>query len=205
MYDTTDMTQMSPVVPNALQERVRRELEPGEMIRWMEQPIPRFFSPATIGMVLFGIPWTAFAVFWICGASGFKMPNLAGGGFALFPLFGLPFVLVGIGMLSSPLWAYQKTLKTVYVITGQRAITIEGGWTTTVRSYRPDQLKGMYRKERRNGVGDVILGQRVWTDSDNDRRSMDVGFMNVRDARRVERLVNELAALARQEKGSPCS
>jgi len=43
-------------------------------------------------------------------------------------------------------------------------------------------------------MGDVILGQRVWADSDNDRRSMDVGFMNVRDAKRVERLVQELAA-----------
>ena len=198
MYDATDMTQAQQMVSSDLQERVRRELEPGEMIRWMEQPVPRFFAPATIGMVIFGIPWTAFAVFWICGASGFKMPNFHGGGFAFFPLFGLPFVLIGIGMLSAPLWAYRKALKTVYVITGGRALVIETGRTSTIRSYRPDQLRGAYRKERRNGTGDVILGQRVWTDSDNDRRSMDVGFMNVRDAKRVERLVNEVAALAGQ-------
>jgi hypothetical protein len=204
MFDATDMTQAAQMVSGELQERVRRELEPGEMIRWMEQPVPRFFSPATVGMVLFGIPWTAFALFWICGASGFKMPNFSGGGFALFPLFGLPFVLIGIGMLSSPLWAYRKALKTVYVITSGRALVIEAGRTSTIRSYRPDQLRDAYRKERRNGSGDVILGQRVWTDSDNDRRSMDVGFMNVRDAKRVERLVNDLAALARQETGKPC-
>ena len=58
------------MIPENLQERVRRELDAGESIRWMEQPIPRFFSGATIGAVLFAIPWTAFAVFWICGASG---------------------------------------------------------------------------------------------------------------------------------------
>jgi hypothetical protein len=188
------MTYGQVSVPVELEERVRRELEVGESIRWMGQPVPRFFAPTTIGAVLFGIPWTAFALFWMCGASGFKLPNFSQGGFAFFPLFGIPFVLIGFGMLSSPLWAYRKALKTVYAITNRRAIAIEGGWTTTVRSFRPDQLKTVYRKERRNGIGDVILGQRVWTDSDNDRRSVDVGFMNVRDAKRVERLVQELAA-----------
>lgn len=193
----TDMTFERATVPEALAERVRRELDAGESLRWMEQPVPRFFSAGTVGMVLFAIPWTAFAVFWICGAAGFKVPDFRHGGFAFFPLFGVPFVLVGIGMLSSPLWAYRKALKTVYAITGQRAILFEGGWTMTIRSYRPEQLKSAYRKERRNGVGDVILGQRVWTDSDNDRRSTEIGFMNVRDVKRVERLIQELAATAK--------
>jgi hypothetical protein len=195
--DSGAMTYEQPTVPEELAGRVRSELEPGEAVRWMEQPIPRYLAPASIGMVLFGLPWTAFALFWICGASGFKCPDFSKGGFAFFPLFGLPFVLVGFGMLSSPLWAYRKLLKTVYVITNRRAILFEGGWTTTVRSYRPDQLKDAYRKERRNGVGDVVLGQRVWTDSDSGRQSVDVGFMNVRDAKRVERLIQELAAAAR--------
>lgn len=195
--DSGTMTYEQPTVPDELAGRVRSELEPGESVRWMEQPIPRYFAPATIGMVLFGLPWTAFALFWICGASGFKFPDFSKGGFVFFPLFGLPFVLIGFGLLSSPLWAYRKVLKTVYVITNRRAILFEGGWTTTVRSYRPDQLKDAYRKERRNGVGDVVLGQRVWTDSDNDRLSMDVGLMNVRDVKRVERLIQELAAAAR--------
>jgi hypothetical protein len=193
-----DMTQTPGLATNAFVARVRRELEPGESIRWMEQPIPRFFSCGTVAIVLFSIPWTAFAIFWICGAAGFKAPNFHEGGFAFFPLFGVPFVLIGLGMMLTPVWAYRKALKTVYAITSRRALAIEGGWTTTVRSYRPDQLTNVYRKERRGGVGDVILGQKVWTDSDNDRRSMEVGFMNVRDVRRVERLIQELAATAKQ-------
>lgn len=191
-----DMTFERPAVPEALAERVRRELDAGESIRWMEQPIPRFFSAGTVALFLFAIPWTAFAVFWICGASGFKTPDFRHG-FDFFPLFGLPFVLIGLGLLSSPVWAYRKALKMVYVITSRRAISFEGGWTTTIRSYRPEQLAGAYRRERRSGVGDVVLGQKVWTDSDNDRRSQDIGFMNVRDARRVERLIQELAATAK--------
>jgi hypothetical protein len=192
-----DMTDTPGMATRETDERVRRELEPGESIRWMEQPIPRFFSAASVAAFLFAIPWTAFAVFWMCGASGFKIPNFREGGFSFFPLFGIPFVLIGFGMLLSPFWAYRKAQKTVYVITNRRAIAFEGGWTTTIRSFTPDQLKNVYRKERRNGVGDVILGQRVWTDSDNDRRSLDVGFLNVRDAKRVERLIQELAAAAK--------
>jgi hypothetical protein len=197
MDGSVDMTYTQQTVPNDLQGRVRRELEPGESIRWMEQPIPKFFSPMSIGAFVFAIPWTAFAVFWICGASGFKLPDFSRGGFALFPLFGLPFVLVGIGMLLSPLWFYRKAFKTVYVVTNRRAITFDPGWTLTIRSYTPEQLRNVYRKEKRDGTGSIILGQRVWADSDsNQRQSLDVGFMNIRDPKRVERLLKELVAQA---------
>jgi hypothetical protein len=35
------------------------------------------------------------------------------------------------GMLSGPILAYRKALKTVYVITNRRAITFDGGRTVT--------------------------------------------------------------------------
>ena len=104
-------------IPPELEEKVERELESGERIAWMEQPIPRYFTAMSTGAFLFAIPWTAFALFWICGASGFKLPDFSKGGFSFFPLFGVPFVLIGLGMLSSPWWAHRKALKTVYVIT----------------------------------------------------------------------------------------
>ena len=113
------------VISRELQARVKRELEPGESIAWMEQPVPRFFTISSITMILCAIPWTAFSIFWICSAAGFKMPNFSRGGFSLFPLFGLPFVLIGLGMFSSPFWAYRRALKTVYVITNRRAIAFE--------------------------------------------------------------------------------
>lgn len=45
-----------------------------------------------IALKMFAVCWTAFALFWTVGAS------LAGG---LFGLFGVPFILVGIGQLKS--------------------------------------------------------------------------------------------------------
>lgn len=184
------------MIPRDLQDRVERELEPGESIRWIEQPIPRYFTPVSTGVFLFAIPWTAFAIFWICGASGFKMPNFNKGGFDFFPLFGVPFVLVGLGMLSSPLWSYWKAFKTVYVITDRRAITIDAGWTTTIRSYSPDRLQNVHRKEKRNGTGDVILGQRVWSGSEGEQQWQDLGFLNIREPKAVEGMLKELAEQA---------
>ncbi|OLP16020.1 hypothetical protein BST81_23465 [Leptolyngbya sp. 'hensonii'] len=182
-------------LPRQLRQKVDRELQPGEFIRWIEQPIPRFFTLESIGAVLFGIPWTAFALFWMWGAAGFKLPNLSHGlQFQhIFALFGVPFVLIGLGMLSSPLWVWQQAKQTVYLITDNRAILLTGGGSTTIRSYTPEQLGNLFRKERSDGTGDVIFAVREWKDSDGDRRTEDIGFKGIRNPKNVEALLKQLA------------
>lgn len=191
----TEQMYASYNIPQRLEARVNSELEPAEVIRWFEQPIPRYFTPKTKGVFLFGIPWTAFAVFWTWGAAGFKLPNFAEGirGVELFPLFGIPFMLIGLGMLSSPLWAYRTALKTVYVVTDRRAITFDGGRSTIIRSYSPGKLKDVYRNEKTDGTGDVILSMRTWRDSDDHQHSEELGFLRIRDPKEVEHMLKELA------------
>jgi hypothetical protein len=182
-------------IPKELRRKIDNELQPEEFIRWVEQPIPRFFTAASIGSILFGIPWTSFAIFWMWGASGFKLPDLREGlqPQHLFALFGLPFVFIGFAMLSSPIWEWQAARKTVYLVTDKRAISIQGGWSTTIRSYLPDQLKDIYRKERADGTGDVIISIRRWKDSDGDNRNEEIGFLGVRNPREVENILKQLA------------
>jgi hypothetical protein len=90
---------IDPSIPPALRNTIDRELEREERIDWIEMPQRVFFTPAATAAFLFGIPWTAFALFWTAGAAGFKFP-VFNQGFDLFPLFGLPFILIGLGMLS---------------------------------------------------------------------------------------------------------
>lgn len=176
------------------QEMVNRELESKERVTWAAMPLPRLFTPVATGAFLFGIPWTAFALFWTAGAALGTMQVENGPGlFSLFPLFGVPFILVGFGMLSSPIWAYRKAFKTVYIITDRRAITFDGGWSTTIRSYPPDKLQDLYRKEHKNGSGDVIITRHAWRDSDGDRQSIELGFLRIAEPKHVERLLKELA------------
>jgi hypothetical protein len=182
-------------IPKELRRKIENELQPGEFIRWIEQPIPRFFTASSIGSVLFGIPWTSFAIFWMWGASRFKLPDIREG---LQPdhlgdLVSATFVLIGFGMLSFPIWEWQAARKTVYLVTDKRAISIHSGWSTTIRIYLPNQLKDIYRKERADGTGDVIISIRRWKDSDGDNMSEEIGFLGVRNPREVENMLRQLA------------
>ncbi|MEL6109627.1 MAG: hypothetical protein AAFU85_26765, partial [Planctomycetota bacterium] len=80
---------IDPLIPPKLQEMVWRELDHDERVLWSGMPKPKYFTKRAVGMVLFAIPWTAFALFWIAGAAGFKVPQFNNGA-DLFPLFGVP-------------------------------------------------------------------------------------------------------------------
>jgi len=182
-------------IPAKLRRQTDRELEAGEFIKWVEQPLPRFFTRQSLGSFLMGIPFTAFAIFWMYGAAGFKVPVLREGikSEHLFALFGVPFILVGFWMLASPLREWLKAFRTVYLITDKRAISIESGWFTTIRNYTSTQLKDLYRKERGDGTGDVVITTRLRRGSEGISWTEEIGFMNVRSPREVERLLQQLA------------
>ncbi|QDT94346.1 hypothetical protein [Gimesia algae] len=151
-----DQTSSLWQLPQYLQSLIQSELNEGEKIIWVGTPIPRRFCLRSIGLVLFGIPWTAFALFWIAGAAGFKLPDFQKG-FDFFPLFGIPFVLIGLGMLSSPLWMLRKARNTAYILTSNRAVILTGGMKTDIRSFEPEHLGKLHRKQWKDGSGDLIF------------------------------------------------
>ena len=189
-------------IPRDLKDKVKRELEADERLLWMAQPIPRFFTERSTGSFLFAIPWTAFAIFWMCAASGFKFPDFSQGGFSFFPLFGLPFLLIGVGMLSAPWWMYRKAFKTIYAITDRRAMILESGRTTAIRSYPPNRLRNIYRKEKNDGTGDVIFDSLASGGSDAERPALVFGFLNIYDPKTVEHMLR--AITERAEGGGRC-
>src|ERR1017187_1772904 len=103
-------------LPPELVKLVDRELASGEHVEWAAQPIPARLARTTIPAVLFGIPWTAFAIFWTGMAGWGTWRNGGAGWFRLFPLWGVPFILIGFGMLSSPYWAFRRAKRTAYVL-----------------------------------------------------------------------------------------
>ena len=185
---STDLWQL----PSQLRTLIEGELNDGEKITWIGAPIPQRFAMRSIPTVLFGIPWTAFALFWMAGASGFQIPDFREAS-DLFPLFGIPFVLIGIGMLSSPFWMMRKARKTAYILTNARAIIFDGGFSTTIRSFAPERLTDLRRKQRSDGSGDLIFERKLSYDSDGDRQTSDHGFLAISDVKAVEDLVRQLA------------
>jgi hypothetical protein len=191
--------QLDGQIPQELKKKVDRELQPDERILWMDMPIPMFFTRESTKICLFGIGVTLFAIFWTCGAARFTIPDLKeiSNPFKLvgllFPLLGMPFILIGFLLLANPIFAYRKAFKTVYVITDRRAITFEFGWLKTIRSYPPAKLLNVYRKERRDGTGDVVISLDEWIDSNDVKRSKDLGFLQIREPKTVEMMLRDLA------------
>ncbi len=187
-------------IPDKLRKKIDSELEPRESIQWIGQPQPNV-SPlivSCLGVSLFAIPWTAFSIFWIYGALGHKIPDLREGfqPHYLFALSGVPFVLVGLGMLFSPFWIWRTAFEKVYIITNKRAIAFEGANTTTIRSFEPQQLAKIYRRENNDGTGDVVIIVRSWKDSDGDPQKEEVGFLAISNPKQAETLLKELAQIA---------
>lgn len=187
-----------PSVPFELREQVERELDEGERLEWIGQPVPRFFDAQSTSAFLFAIPWTAFAVFWMFGAAGFKIPNFQGPQ-SYFCLFGLPFVLTGCWMLSRPLITRRNMKQTVYAVTDRRVlIFVPHMFSTAVRSFEPEDLDGIQRRERRGGIGDLLFGAHGAADA----TTIPDGFFNIREVREVEQSMRRLRRVAGKKKAT---
>jgi hypothetical protein len=192
-YDSMNSSSYLWQLPEHLRSLVENELQEGEEIAWICQPIRKYFAMRSLPMVLFAIPWTGFAIFWIAGASGFKIPNFKHG-FDFFPLFGIPFLLIGFGMLSSPFWMAWKAKRTAYVLTDRRAIIFEGGWSANIRSFVPERLLDLQRTQRKDGSGDLIFEKKMSSNSGSSNRVTDIGFLAVPNVKDVEERVRLIVA-----------
>ena len=181
-------------LPADLQQKLRDELKANEKTIWTGQPDPNVLMKQGFKLYFFFIPWTLFALFWMYGASGFKMPtfnfeNRFDAFGTLFPLFGVPFVMVGFWGLSSPVWVKRRAANTVYAITNQRLLLLMFGRNTKIESYYPKDVKQLERNEKPDGSGDLLFAAKAYRDSDGDQRTKSDGFYAVADVKNVERLV----------------
>ena len=182
-------------IPADLQRLIDSERNRDERITWSAQPLAGRVARKGWPIVLFGIPWTAFSVFWITMAARGTMQTGHLGVFSFFPLFGLPFVLIGIGMLTSPWWLRRQAGRTAYVLTNQRAIILSRGWfgRISVRSFAPEGLGDLRRNQYADGSGDLIFTQ-DFRRNNNGTSNIPVGFLGVDDVKSVEAQIRALIA-----------
>ena len=95
-------------------------LDEGEHVLWQGRPDPgiewrQMLSPTS----LFGVVFTAFSLFWMGAAAAMIWgTGDAPGIFVLFPLFGLPFLLIGLFMMGgNVVWAAYLRRSTIYSVT----------------------------------------------------------------------------------------
>jgi hypothetical protein len=188
-------------LPRHLRDAVTRELA-GEAILWVGRPSPFRAFLSTLPIWLFAIPWTVFCVGWEYAAlagwlSGSPAPSGTHGAMAaVFALFGIPFVLVGLGMMAAPLIAWSRARRMVYAVSPRRLVSLTVGRSLAVKSIPLASVVRTERVERRNGHGTLKVVVGTHRDSDGDRVDDKEILWSIPEVRKVEQLVTARAGSA---------
>ncbi|MBC8142102.1 MAG: hypothetical protein H7Y38_11755 [Armatimonadetes bacterium] len=105
-------------------------------------------------------------------------------------LWGLPFIAIGVAMLSAPFVAMARSSRTVYAVTTKRVIflTLKNG-KHEVHSFTPQYVGDLRSTERGDGSGDLTLAPAPQYGAVNSAKH--TGFFGIPDVREVERIVRE--------------
>lgn len=187
-----------PGQPDRFEALLRQELAPGERLLWHARAIPRA-RRGSLAIVLFAIPWTAFAVFWTAMAS--TVPRMDGEigliGW-LFPAFGLPFIAVGLFMFAKPVLSRIAAGRTVYGVTDQRVIQLMAGKGIMSESVPVEKISTLTRHEKRDGSGtlQIKVSDSPFVEARQRMTGFELGV--VPDVRRAEQVVRQAMERAKR-------
>lgn len=183
----------------------QKEMRSRERLIWSDRPVAGTGWREALPIIGFGLVFMAFSAFWIVMAFGILRfgDGLSGAGpiAFYFPFFGLPFFLVGVGIVLKSLLATKRAGSAVYALSNERIVIISGGRHKRVRSFDLLSLGDIERIERGGGSGDILFrknpvaigrrnGQTIF------RRS---GLRGVPNVRRVADEIDEAMRAARED------
>jgi hypothetical protein len=123
----------------------------GERLLWTGAPPTGFMLTGRDALLIpFSLFWCGFITFWMWGAlhASQAMP--------FFPLFGIPFVVIGVYMLAGRFlvdaWVRRNTR---YGVTTQRVLIMRTVPTFRFTTFAVDRLPGLSLEERADGRGTI--------------------------------------------------
>ncbi len=128
-------------------------LNSDEKVLWSGKPVRKAFILPGLVSIPFGLIFMGFAIFWMGTAASAGAPGE-------FYLFGLPFVLIGIGIVIGPfLFQLLRYRNTEYMITDKRIITQTGAIGLDTRFVDFEKVQEVYVQisvlDRLFGTGSV--------------------------------------------------
>ncbi|PLK25622.1 hypothetical protein [Novosphingobium sp. TH158] len=183
----------------SLDQALRRELLVGERLLWSASPSAGKLTRG-LSLWLFAIPWTVFALFWESATLlpwflDDQTPDAAQIGFGIvFPIFGLPFVTIGLWMLWRPIKAMRQARQTAYGLTDKRLIRLVDGRTRAVETVLIHQIGPVSRTAGPDGWGHLSIQTHSYVDSDGDRITERFMVEGVPEVATLERLLIDAAA-----------
>ena len=139
------------------QELIRKELDFGETYIWSGRPKQGIlFRGSDVFLIPFSLLWGGFAIFWEVSVLAFPHKESGPSGI-IFPLFGIPFVLIGLYMIFGRfIYDAKKRTKTCYGLTDQRVIILSG---RKVKSLNLRTLTDIALSEKSDGRGTISFGR----------------------------------------------
>jgi len=175
-------------------------LDRDETLLWEGAPVPGLRVRASdLAQSIFGLFFLGFAIFWMWGASGFGTGDVSGP-FLLFPLFGLPFVLVGAYLsFGHFFWSAFLRSRTRYALTDRRAIVAKRSFTRSLKSYPIDA--GTEIEYEPGQPATVWLAREARRGNKGRTYTVKRGFEYISDGARVYRTIRDIQQSARERQG----
>jgi hypothetical protein len=185
---------------------IQSELTPGERIHWVGKPDPSIiFSASDVLAIPFSLMWGGFAIFWeyMAVTATPKAHNAPGAFIYIFPLWGIPFVCIGLYMIFGRFF-YKVWIKkrTTYAVTDQRILVIMEGFRRQVQAQFLNQVPAINKSIGSNGEGSLIFGNlgfggMMYANSGmgfwGTRNSLGIlGFYDIHDAEGVYQLITKI-------------
>ena len=134
-------------VDEDLSQSISSDLRSGESVIWAGRPGGRLVSSRDAYIIPFSLLWCGFAIFWETAALS--------SGAGPFPVFGIPFVLIGLYFVVGRFIVKARLRRqTIYAVTNERVLVKQG---ETLRSMPLDGLPSVDVTSR-GGRGDIFFG-----------------------------------------------
>jgi hypothetical protein len=178
---------------------IDRELSEGETILWQGKPATGIkLRGNDIFLIPLSVVWGGFAIFWELSVMVLPQHDAPSSPVAIMPVFGLPFVLIGLYIMFGRFWVdARQRAKTIYAVTNERIIIVSGLFLRRVKSLNLKALPSISVTEKSDGSGTILLGETMFPFSLGaggawpGRGNTVPAFEMIDDVRRVEKLIRK--------------
>jgi len=179
--------------------QLNKHLRTDEKVLWSGKPVKTPFIIPSLATIPFGLFFLGFSILWMWGATSAEAGP--------FALFGLLFVLIGLGLTVGPsIWQLMRYQNTEYMITDQRVITQTGAIGLDTRFVDLDKIQEVYVQvgfiDKMFGTGTVLVTTAGLVYMDTPRggapMSMRPSLAALKEPYEVHKLLQEAVEKARR-------
>jgi len=154
----------APELSQQLKVRAADKIDANEQILFVAKPEPGHEGQVKAWFLPFAIVWSLFSFVWTGTALASAIATKSPGSWFM-ALFGVPFVVIGIGMLTTPYISYKRELHTIYALTDKRALVFSNDGVRELVAYDDKHFGPIEPKSYSENRTDVMFRSNLDSES----------------------------------------